>query len=167
MNPPTPVHWLPLEPDDDRIDALSSREKSALIRELLEVLAGHREQLRPEGSGASAGRDRRLEAGLAAMVTHAWRARAKMLDGATAEPREEMRRVYRHIESLFGVFEEMGLQLKEHTGDSFDYGSSLTVIATQPTAGLARERVTETLKPTIYWNGTIIQTGEVVIATPV
>jgi len=41
------------------------------------------------------------------------------------------------------------------------------VIATQPTAGLARERVTETLKPTIYWNGTIIQTGEVVIATPV
>ena len=38
MNPPTPVHWLPLEPDDDRIDALSSREKSALIREALRAL---------------------------------------------------------------------------------------------------------------------------------
>jgi hypothetical protein len=43
----------------------------------------------------------------------------------------------------------------------------LTVITTQPTAGIAKERVIETIKPTIYWNETIIQTGEVVIATPV
>jgi hypothetical protein len=43
----------------------------------------------------------------------------------------------------------------------------LTVITTQPTAGIAKERVIETIKPTIYWNETIIQTGEVVIATRV
>jgi hypothetical protein len=40
-------------------------------------------------------------------------------------------------------------------------------VTSQPTAGITKERVTETLKPTIYWRNKIIQMGEVVIATPV
>jgi hypothetical protein len=108
-----------------------------------------------------------LASGLAVIVTNAWKARAKMLHGDTGEPREDMRRVYRHIETIFDAFHQMGLQIKDHTGEAFDYGLPLAVIAAQPTTGMAKERVIETIKPTIYWNGTIIQTGEVVIATPI
>lgn len=60
----------------------------------------------------------------------------------------------------------MGLEVKDHTGDAFDYGLPLKVVTTQPTPGITREMVVETIKPTIYWERQIIQAGEVVIATP-
>lgn len=103
---------------------------------------------------------------LASIATNAWKARCKMVDDQSGEPREEMKRVYRHIEGIFDTFRELGLEVKDHTGDVFDYGLPLKVVTTQPTAGITKERVTETIKPTVYWQNRIIQMGEVVIATP-
>jgi hypothetical protein len=105
--------------------------------------------------------------GMADIATNVWKAKAKMLDFASGEVRDEMKRVYRHIESVLESLSEMGLELKDHTGDAFDYGLPLKVITTQPTQGITREKVIETIKPTIYWQHQIIQMGEVVIATPV
>lgn len=104
--------------------------------------------------------------GMADIATNIWKAKAKMLDGASGEVRDEMKRVYRHIEGVLETLHEMGLEVKDHTGDPFDYGLPLKVITTQPTQGITRESVVETIKPTIYWQQQIIQTGEVVIATP-
>jgi len=147
------------------IPARGFRDREQLIQRLFEVQEELLAEL--ERSQSQASHLQGLESGLAVVVTNAWKARAKMMDGDTGEPREEMRRVYRHIESIFDAFHQMGLQVKDHTGEQFDYGLPLTVITTQPTPGLARERVIETIKPTIYWKETIIQTGEVVIATPI
>jgi hypothetical protein len=106
-----------------------------------------------------------LDRALAVVATNAWKARAKMVDEA-GEPREEMKRIFRHVEAMLVALMEVGLKIKDHIGEAFDYGMPLRVITTQPTAGLARETVIETIKPTIYWRQRIIQTGEVVIATP-
>ena len=103
--------------------------------------------------------------GMADIATNAWKAKAKMLD-ASGEVRDEMKRVYRHIESVLESLHEIGLEVKDHTGDAFDYGLPLKVVTTQPTQGITRENVIETIKPTIYWQQQIIQMGEVVIATP-
>ena len=103
---------------------------------------------------------------IADVATNAWRAKTKMMDKSSGEVREDMKRVYRHIEAMFESFQEMGLEIKDHTGEIFDYGLPLKVVTTQPTKGIAQERVIETLKPTIYWQKQIIQMGEVVIATP-
>ena len=105
--------------------------------------------------------------GMASIATNVWKAKAKMLDNATGEVREEMKRVYRHIESVLETFDEIGLEVKDHTGDAFDYGLPLKVITTQPMQGVTRESVLETIKPTLYWQKQIIQMGEVVIATPI
>jgi len=43
---------------------------------------------------------------------------------------------------------------------------SLKVISFQPTPGLGRERVIETIKPTIYFKGKAIQMGEVIVGRP-
>ena len=107
----------------------------------------------------------RVEAGLAVIATQAWKARAKMVD-KSGEPIAEMRRVYRHLEGILAVLHDLGLQIKDHTGEAFDYGLPLKVVTSQPAPGIARETVIETIKPTIYWQQQIIQTGEVVIATP-
>jgi hypothetical protein len=103
---------------------------------------------------------------MANIATNVWKAKAKMLDGASGEVRDEMKRVYRHIESVLESLQEMGLEVKDHTGDAFDYGLPLKVVTTQPMQGITRENVIETIKPTIYWQQQIIQMGEVVIATP-
>jgi hypothetical protein len=104
--------------------------------------------------------------GMADIATNAWKAKTKMIDGASGEVRDEMKRVYRHIESVLESLHTMGLEVKDHTGDAFDYGLPLKVVTTQPTQGITRESVIETIKPTIYWQQQIIQMGEVVIATP-
>jgi hypothetical protein len=103
---------------------------------------------------------------MADIATNVWKAKSKMVDSASGEAREEMKRVYRHIEGVLESFEEIGLEIKDHTGDAFDYGLPLKVVTTQPTQGIIKESVTETIKPTIYWQKQIIQMGEVVIATP-
>lgn len=105
--------------------------------------------------------------GIAEIATNVWKAKAKMVDSSSGEVRDEMKRVYRHIESILESLHEMGLEVKDHTGDAFDYGLPLKVVTTQPTQGIIRESVIETIKPTIYWQQQIIQMGEVVIATPV
>lgn len=104
--------------------------------------------------------------GMADIATNIWKAKAKMLDGASGEVRDEMKRVYRHIESALESLQELGLKVKDHTGDTFDYGLPLKVIAAQPKEGIIRESVIETIKPTISWQEQTIQIGEVVIATP-
>jgi hypothetical protein len=103
---------------------------------------------------------------MAVIATNAWKAKARMLDPASGEVRDDMKRVYRHIEAIFQAFGDMGLEIKDHTGDPFDYGLPLHVVTTQPTPGLTTERVLETIKPTIYWQRQVLQRGEVVIATP-
>jgi hypothetical protein len=142
------------------------QDKDRLIHKLFEIQAALIEELEQSKAGSSSDTCAGLKSGLARIVFNAWKAKAKMIDGSKGEPREEMRRVYPHIESIFDAFAQLGIRVKDHTGDAFDYGLPLTVIATQPTPGLTKERVIETIKPTIYWNETNIQAGEVVIATP-
>jgi hypothetical protein len=103
---------------------------------------------------------------LAALATQAWRLHQKMTlsDGSV---REDATRLVRHVDSMYEIFLRLGLEIKDHTGDDFDYGLPVKVISAQPSPGISRERVIETLRPTIYWQTVIIQTGEVVIATPV
>ncbi len=103
---------------------------------------------------------------LAELGVGLWRLRQKMVEPGTERPREEMRRAYRHLESVWDVLAEAGVSIQDHTQEAFDPGMSLRVIAFQPVAGLRREQVIETIKPTIYYQGQIIQMGEVIVGAP-
>lgn len=98
--------------------------------------------------------------------TGLWRLRNKMVEAATGRPREEIRRAYRHLESVWDAMVEAGFDIQDHTGAPFDSGLSLKVIAFQPMAGMVREQVIETIKPTIYFNRERIQMGEVIVGCP-
>lgn len=104
---------------------------------------------------------------LASIATNAWKAQNRLVDPKTGEPHEETKRIHRHIESILDSLGQIQVQVKDHTGEVFDYGLPLTVVTTQPTRGIDRERVIETIKPTVYWKQQMIQAGEVVIVTPV
>ena len=100
------------------------------------------------------------------VATGLWRLKQKMVKSGTSQPLEEMRRAYRHLESIWDIIVQTGVDIKNHTGDLFDSGMSIKVIAFQPTTGLTREKIIETIKPSIYYNKKRIQMGEVIVGTP-
>jgi hypothetical protein len=111
---------------------------------------------------------------LANLGTGLWRLRQRMLDPSTGQPLEEMRRAYRHFESVWDVLADAGIQIRDHKGEFLpERGfSGLHVAAYQPTPGLKKERVIDTIKPTILIKraeanqDVLIQIGEVIVGTP-
>ena len=103
---------------------------------------------------------------LSDIATGLWRLRQKMLKPGTNQPLEEMSRAYRHLEAIWDTIAQAGIDIKDHTGDLFDSGMSIKVIAFQPTTGLTREKIIETIKPSVYYNEKYIQMGEVIVGTP-
>ena len=121
-----------------------------------------------EESGAS---DKRIMLQLrptiwADMANAVWALQQKSCDPMTSETRAEFRPVSRHIERMVECLKEIGVELQTHTNQPFDSGLSLEVIAFQPTPGIVREIVTETIRPTVYLQGHRLQIGQVIVATP-
>ena len=104
---------------------------------------------------------------LISIATNAWRARTKMMDAETGEMREDMKRVGRHVDAIYRNLAEVGIVIRDHTGDAYDEGQPMKVIASKPKPGLNKERVSETLLPSIFWNDRLVQNGEIVTETPV
>ena len=103
---------------------------------------------------------------LVSIATNAWRAKVKMVDHMTGEVREDMKRVDRHIEAIYRNLTEVGIVIRDHTGEAYDEGQPMKVIASKPTQGLQNKRVSETLLPSIFWRDRLIQNGEIEIAAP-
>ncbi|MDH7502145.1 MAG: hypothetical protein QHJ82_05435 [Verrucomicrobiota bacterium] len=104
---------------------------------------------------------------LADLATGVWRLKQKMIEPGTDRPKEQFKREYRHLESVWDLLVQAGLQIQDHTGKPFDSGQALRVLAFQPTPGIKRERVQETIKPTVYFRGRHVQMGEVIVQSPI
>lgn len=62
-----------------------------------------------------------------AVATNAWRIRAKLLDSISGELREDIakedfRKVNRYAEAILEALTNIGLEVKDRTGETFDYG---------------------------------------------
>ncbi len=118
------------------------------------------------GPTVPADRTNPLDGPLAALATNIWRAQAKMLDPKTGEPREEVRRIYRHIEGALEAFTAMGLRLSDWIGQPYDPGLPLKVLSFEPTPELVRDTVVEAVRPAIFWQDRLLQVGEVIVGIP-
>lgn len=107
---------------------------------------------------------------LVALAMSAWRMRTKLHD-SNREPREEigrddLKKLNRYCDAMFEALSGVGMEVRDRTGEPFDYGLPEKVVTAQPQPGLTREIIVETIRPTIYWNMQIAQPGEVMIGTP-
>ena len=100
------------------------------------------------------------------VATNAWRAKSKMVDPNTGQVREDMARIYRHIEGIFDGMAEMGVRIDDPKDQNYDPGMALKVVTFQRTPGLSRDRIVETIKPSVFWKDNLIQMGEVIVGTP-
>ncbi|MEU6035495.1 hypothetical protein ABZ801_08785 [Actinomadura sp. NPDC047616] len=97
------------------------------------------------------------------VATSIWRLRGKLAESPVEPPRA----VVRHLESAWDALAEAGVQVQDHLNAPFDSGLALTVVAFQPTPGLSREQVVETVRPSVYLHDRVVQRGEVIVGTPV
>ncbi len=102
----------------------------------------------------------------AIIATNTWRAKTKMVDSDTGEAKEEMKSVYRHIEAIFESLKQIGVEMIDPVGRAYDSGMALKVLSFEPTPGLSNEEIKETIKPSVAWQGRLIQIGEVIVGTP-
>jgi hypothetical protein len=80
---------------------------------------------------------------------------------------EELRRISRDLESAWYALEQAGIEVKDHTGEKYNGGMALRVIAFEPLPNISYEQIIETIKPTIYYKQKLFRMGEVVVAKPV
>ena len=104
--------------------------------------------------------------GMLKIANNAWRAMTKMTDTFSGEVKEEFQGVAKPVDGILRGLKEMGFTIKDHTGDPYDEGQFLKVVAAEPTAGISRANVKETFKPTISFNSKILQPGEIIVAIP-
>ena len=161
----------------DGTTTFRSSDKDALFEELARSLAGAipseslvslpDQHLKSEPESDPANRSSELIKLLADVTTGLWRLRLKMLP-ATKDSAEPNRRSYKQLEAILDTLTAAEVQIRDHTGEAVPRGGiyTLRVLAYEPTSGLSREQVIETIKPTIYLRDQVIQVGEVIIGTP-
>jgi hypothetical protein len=93
-----------------------------------------------------------------------WRLQKR--SAAEIDPPEKIRRVSRDIESASDILCQGDIEIRDHTGQIYDGGMGLRVIAYQPMPGLSRAKIIETIRPTIYYRNKIVRIGEVIVGTP-
>jgi hypothetical protein len=85
---------------------------------------------------------------------------------ADAAGDDASRRMRRHAETIDTALNDLGVSAQDHDNTPFSSGTSLRVLAFQPVPGLNAETVIETVKPSIYFQGQLIQVAEVIVGTP-
>lgn len=156
-------------PEELRIPAALDATGLHVIKERMSELEQQMAKIRHE-----AGQPQKVEVIPQAVVqaignvaTNAWRAKIKMVDSDTGEAREEMKKVYRHIEGIFEALKVIGVETIDPVGRAYDSGMALKVVSFEQTPGVSKEEIKETVKPSISWQGRLIQMGEVIVGTPV
>jgi len=104
---------------------------------------------------------------IADIATAVWRMRDKFKKVNIDDLPDEITKAHRHLESIWDTLKNAKVEIRDHTGEKFPQGNpALKVIASQPTPSVQYEVITETIKPTIYYNGKLIQMGQVIVEAP-
>ena len=101
---------------------------------------------------------------IADIATLLWRVQKRLYD--IGQLPKELNRISRDLESTENALNQGGIEIKDHTGQEYATGMSVRVIASQPLENISKNRIIETLRPTIYYKDKIIQKGEVVVGIP-
>jgi hypothetical protein len=116
----------------------------------------------PESRGGHEGYD---EAALATAVTNLWRAQRK-LTAAGERPSPRDRQASRYLRTCTEALADAGLVVQDHDGDAFNPGRALEVLVYQENPALTAETVIETVRPSVYLHGRLVQMGQVIVGTP-
>lgn len=102
---------------------------------------------------------------IADIATAVWRMRDKFKMVNIDDLPDEITKANRHLESIWDTLISAKVEIRDHTNEKYVPGMALKVIAFQPTSSVQTEKIAETIKPSVFYKDTLIQVGEVIVAT--
>ena len=103
---------------------------------------------------------------IAEIATGLWRIQRKAQSLGDGGQSDGLRAVLRHVESTLDVLSNRKVEIRDDIGAKYVAGMALKVAAFQPTEGIDQETICETIRPSVYYKGRLIQRGEVIVGTP-
>jgi len=103
---------------------------------------------------------------IADITTGIWRMKNKFSAAKFDDMSDELKKAYRHVESTWDAISSANVEVRDQTNEKYVAGMALKVIAFQPSSSVHIEMISETIKPSIFYNDKLIQMGEVIVKTP-
>jgi len=100
------------------------------------------------------------------IAIHAWRMQRRMTDRVSKEVKDEHKTMHRSVAGILESLTSIGFSLRDREGEFYDYGLPEKVVAAEKRAGISREMVVETIRPSIMYGDQLVKPGEIVIAVP-
>lgn len=100
------------------------------------------------------------------VAIHTWRMHRRMTDRVTKEVKEEHKTMHRSVAGILEALTGLGFTVRDREGDFYDYGLPEKVVAAEKRAGISREMVVETIRPSVFYGDQLLKPGEIVIAVP-
>ena len=94
-----------------------------------------------------------------------WRVQ-NSLDDKESDHAIVIRRISRHTQSALDALQSAVIEIRNYSNEPYSVGMAVSVLAFQPTPGLEREMILETIKPSIYFKDTLIQRADVIVGVP-
>ncbi|MFW6691583.1 hypothetical protein [Streptomyces sp. MAR4 CNX-425] len=104
---------------------------------------------------------------LVGAATGLWRALRKLDRDVGSLSAADLRQVRIQVRASRQALADDGLEIQDHDGEPFDPSLSLEALVFQDEPELTREVVLETVRPTVYFRGSRIQMGQVIVGRPV
>lgn len=103
---------------------------------------------------------------IADIATGIWRMKNKFSAVKIDDMPDEVKKAYRHVESTWDMLYSAKVKVHDYANEKYIPNRNIKPIAFQPSSSVRIETITETVKPSIFYNGKLIQIGEVIVATP-
>ena len=100
------------------------------------------------------------------LATRIWRASKQLEKALKVSDEANLERFARRFEEIGETLAEHDIEIIDDTGKNYDAGLSLKVLLFEPTPGIAREKIIETIVPSLRIRGVLVP-GQVVVATPI
>lgn len=103
---------------------------------------------------------------VADIATGVWRIKKKFSAVKIDDLPDEIKKAYRHVESTWDAIYSAKVEVRDYENEKYIPSRDVKSIAFQPSSSVHIETITETIKPSIFYNNKLIQMGEVIVATP-
>lgn len=103
---------------------------------------------------------------LSDILINIWRVQQKLKPHGEQEISEELRRVYRPIQSIFDSLTQAGFDIVDRTSQRYDIGLNEIVLANEKVDGIQFPVIIETIKPSILYQGKLVHKGEIIVGVP-
>lgn len=143
---------------------------SELAKNIAELLVSTQKVAKETDSSSSA--ESILQRAMIDNVNQVWRIYTAIFDSESREVKDqvahqEVKKIANAVDKLVATFESLGLRIIDRLGEPFDAGFPDQVITEEQREGLTKEQIIRTIRPTILWNQTMVQRGEIDIAVPI